>query len=209
MNKNHFLIYSNHMKGELMRGDNDLNKLKKELKEKKSLLKEKDQSLQEIEKQMAKLEKELAQKEESLQLKDEKLAEYLSHLQRMQADFENYKKHTAKQQAHTIEYANEGLILKILDVYQDFERALDTCKTEKDLREGLELIYSKLKTTLEKEGLTEIPASGEKFDPFKHEALMAEDNEDFENGMVIDELSKGYTLKDKVIKYSMVKVCKK
>ncbi len=192
-----------------MRGDSDLKKLKSELKEKESLLKEKDQSLQELQEKMDKMEKELSEKEESLQEKDEKLAEYVSHLQRMQADFENYKKHAEKQQARTIEYANEGLILNILDVYQDFERALESCKTEKDLRDGLELIYNKLKSTLEKEGLQEIPAQGEKFDPFKHEALMAEAHDDYENGTVIDELAKGYTLKDKVIKYSMVKVCKK
>ena len=192
-----------------MRGDNDLKKLKKELKEKESLLKEKDQSLDEVQEQLEEVEKNLADKEKELQEKDEKLAEYVSHLQRLQADFENFKKHTAKQQTQTIEYANEGLILKILDVYQDFERALESCKTEKDLREGLELIYNKLKRTLEKEGLKEIPAEGEKFDPFKHEALMAESHDDFDNGMVIDELAKGYSLKDKVIKYSMVKVCKK
>ena len=141
--------------------------------------------------------------------KDEKIAEYVSHMQRLQADFENYKKHTEKQQSLTIAYANEGLILKILDVYQDFERALNTCETAEELREGLKIIYSKLKNTLEKEGLVEISAQGEKFDRFKHEALMAEDNEDYESGMVIEELAKGYALKDKVIKYSMVKVCKK
>lgn len=192
-----------------MRGDNDLKKLKEELKEKKSLLKDKEESLSQMETTLEEKEKELAEKEEIIQENEEKLAEYIAQLQRMQADFENYKKHIAQQQTKTIEYANEGLILKILDVYQDFERALESCKSEKDLREGLELIYNKLKTTLEKEGLSEIPAEGEKFDPFKHDALMAENHEDFENGMVIDELAKGYTLKDKVIKYSMVKVCKK
>ncbi|MCK9152554.1 nucleotide exchange factor GrpE [Methanobacterium alcaliphilum] len=185
-----------------MASDNDLKKLKEELKKKESLLKDKEDNQSELESTLDELKKELAEKEE-------KLAEYIAQMQRMQADFDNYKKHIVQQQAQTIEYANEGLILKILDVYQDFERALESCKSEKDLREGLELIYNKLKTTLEKEGLSEIPTDGEKFDPFKHEALMAEDHEDFENGMVIDELSKGYTLKDKVIKYSMVKVCKK
>lgn len=99
--------------------------------------------------------------------------------------------------------------MNILDSYEDLERALKQSKTEKELREGVELIYSKLKSTLEKEGLEEIVAEGEKFDPFKHEALMAEASEEHENGEIIDELMKGYTLKDKVIKYSKVRVCKK
>jgi molecular chaperone GrpE len=62
---------------------------------------------------------------------------------------------------------------------------------------------------LEEEGLEEIPCEGKTFDPFKHEALMAEDHDEYENGKVIEELGKGYTLNSKVIKYSKVKVCKK
>ena len=73
----------------------------------------------------------------------------------------------------------------------------------------MELIYQKLKNILEGEGLEQIPAEGEKFDPFQHEALMAEAHDDFENGEVIEELCKGYKLNSKVIKYSKVKVCKK
>jgi molecular chaperone GrpE len=75
--------------------------------------------------------------------------------------------------------------------------------------EGIKLIYKKMTNVLEKEGLKVIPAKGEKFDPYKHEALMATKSDDYENGEIIDELMKGYTLKDKVIKYSKVNVCKK
>lgn len=192
-----------------MCGDDEIKKLKEELKQTKSLMDEKDQALNEAIEKLEEVEETLSEREKDLEEKELKLAEYISHIQRLQADFENYKKHTEKQQSQTIAYANEGLILKILDVYQDFERALSSCETAEELREGLEIIYSKLKKTLEKEGLEEIPAEGEKFDPFKHEALMAEANDDYESGMVIEELAKGYALKDKVIKYSMVKVCKK
>ena len=66
-----------------------------------------------------------------------------------------------------------------------------------------------LKNALEKEGVEEIPAVGEKFDPFKHEALLTVDSPNHENNEIVDELMKGYTLKDKVIKYSKVRVCKK
>ena len=98
---------------------------------------------------------------------------------------------------------------KLTDSYEDLERALENSKTEKELRDGVELIYSKIKDVLTKEGLEEIPAKGEKFDPFKHEALMVANDENVENGYIIDELMKGYTLKGKVIKYSKVRVCKK
>jgi molecular chaperone GrpE len=107
-----------------------------------------------------------------------------------------------------VEGANQDLIIKILETYEDLQRALHADKSE-DLREGVELIYQKLRGVLESEGLEEIPVDGEKFDPFKHEALMAEDHEDYENGCIIQELGKGYTLNSKVIKYSKVKVCKK
>lgn len=152
---------------------------------------------------------ELAKIKEDLVAKENELAEYISHIQRLQADFENFKKQTEKQNRNIIKFANENLIKNILDSYEDFERALKNSKTKEELKEGVELIHSKLKNTLEKEGLKEIPAKGEKFDPFKHEALLVENNKDFENGEIIEELMKGYTLKDKVIKYSKVKVCKK
>lgn len=152
---------------------------------------------------------EIAKLQEELEKQEDQTNEYISYSQRLQADFENYKRHSEKQNAEIIKYANEQLISNILDSYEDLERALNQSNNEKELIEGVELIYSKLKDILEKEGLKEIPTEGEKFDPFKHEALMAENNDDFENGYIIEELMKGYTLKDKVLKYSKVKVCKK
>lgn len=154
-------------------------------------------------------EDELAKLNKDLEEKNEENAELKSHIQRLQADFDNFRKQNDKQKQDLIKYANEGLIIKFLDVYEDMERALENSKTEKELREGLELIYSKMKSTLEKEGVEEIPAVGEKFDPFKHEALLTVDSPDHENNEIVDELMKGYTLKDKVIKYSKVRVCKK
>ena len=152
--------------------------------------------------ELAKLKKDLAEK-------DEEIIELKSHIQRLQADFDNFRKQGEKQKQDLIRYANEGLIVKFLDIYEDMERALENSSNEEELREGLELIYSKMKNTLEKEGVEEIPAVGEKFDPFKHEALLTVDSPDHENNEIVDELMKGYTLKDKVIKYSKVRVCKK
>ena len=152
---------------------------------------------------------ELAKLNKNLEEKDEEIIELKSHIQRLQADFDNFRKQGEKQKQDLIRYANEGLILKFIDVYEDMERALENSTNEEDIREGLELIYSKMKNTLKKEGVEAIPAEGEKFDPFKHEALLTVDSPDHENNEIVDELMKGYTLKDKVIKYSKVRVCKK
>lgn len=152
---------------------------------------------------------EIKKLKEELEKQEEKTNEYVSYSQRLQADFENFKKHTEKQNKEIIKYANENLIKNILDCYEDLGRALENTSNYEELKEGIELINNKLKETLKKEGLEEIPTKGEKFDPYKHDALMAEKNEDVENGYIIEELMKGYTLKDKVIKFSKVKVCKK
>lgn len=168
-----------------------------------------EENTEDLLEQLEAKDEEIAKLQEELKKQEDQTEEYISYSQRLQADFENFKRHNEKQNAEIIKYANEQLISNILDSYEDLERALNQSTNEKELREGVELIYSKIKDTLEKEGLKEIPTKGEKFDPFKHEALMAENNDDFENGYIIEELMKGYTLKDKVLKYSKVKVCKK
>ncbi|MCL2157725.1 MAG: nucleotide exchange factor GrpE [Methanobrevibacter sp.] len=192
-----------------MANDAKLKKFKKELDELKSNLQVQEEKLEKTLEELEEKNEKLTDLEDDLEKKNDESEEYLSHLQRLQADFENFKKQTEKRNQDIIKFANENMIINFLDSYEDLERVLKKSKTEKELREGVELIYSKIKNTLEKEGLDEIPTDGEKFDPFKHEALMAEASEDHENGEIIEELMKGYTLKDKVIKYSKVKVCKK
>jgi len=162
------------------------------------------------------LKKDLNEKEEliedlekEIEEKDLKIDDYYSSMQRLQADFENYKKRTEKNMSEHIKYANEGLIIKIIDIYEDLERALKSAEEGENLKSGVELIYKNLKDLLEKQGLAEIPAEGEKFDPYKHEAVMTENHEDYESGVVTETLAKGYALNDKIIKCAMVKVCKK
>ena len=161
------------------------------------------------------LQEELAQKNETIEnLKSEleksqnETQEYIALSQRLQADFENFKKITEKRNKEVVEFANEDLIKDFLDCYEDFERALET-ENDEDLRAGIELIYNKFSDILAKESVEKIPAKGEKFDLNKHEALMVQENDDVENGYIIDELMKGYMYKDKVLKYSKVIVCKK
>lgn len=168
---------------------------KEELKKLKDDLKENEESIEDLKKQIDE--------------KDQKIDHYYSQMQRLQADFENYKKRTEKDMNEYIKYANEGLILKLIDTYEDLERALKSAEEGENLKKGVELIFKNLKKVLKKEGLSEIPAEGEKFDPYKHEALMTEEHEDYENGDVTETLARGYTLNSKVIKCAMVKVCKK
>jgi len=177
--------------------------------EKSSEDKEDSSKTEDEESEVEESEDEITKLNKTLEEKDEEIIELKSHIQRLQADFDNFRKQNDKQKQDLIRYANEGLIVKFLDVYEDMERALENSTNEEEIREGLELIYSKMKNTLDKEGVEEIPAVGEKFDPFKHEALLTVDSPDHENNEIVDELMKGYTLKDKVIKYSKVRVCKK
>ena len=159
-----------------------------------ALLEEKDQEIEKLQNDLEKSESETQ--------------EYISLSQRLQADFENFKKITDKRNQELVKFANENVIKDFLDCYEDFGRALET-ENNDDLRKGIELIYNKFSDVLAKEGVSEIPAKGEKFDLNKHEALMVQDSPDVENGYIIEELMKGYMYKDKVLKYSKVIVCKK
>ena len=143
-----------------------------------------------------------------LKEKDEQIQEYKDKYLRTKADFDNFQKRSIKEKQEFVKYANEGLVLKMLEAYEDLERALEV-KEDKDLREGVELIYKKLDKILSDEGVEEIKSEHEMFDPFKHEAMMTQKNDDCENNEIIQVLQKGYTLNSKVIRYAKVIVCKK
>ncbi|NYT18635.1 MAG: nucleotide exchange factor GrpE [Methanobacteriales archaeon] len=168
----------------------------------------KDQDLKNQNDELDDLKDQILEKDEIIRKNEQHIDECQDQLLRMQADLENYRKHTEKRMDEHVARANQDIIIKILETYEDLQRALQADESD-DLREGVELIYQKLSAILESEGLEEIPTEGEKFDPFKHEALMAEAHDEYDNGCIIQELSKGYTLNSKVIKYSKVKVCKK
>lgn len=143
-----------------------------------------------------------------LKEKDEQIQEYKDRYLRTKADFDNFQKRSIKEKQDFVKYANEGLVLKMLEAYEDLERALEV-KEDKDLREGVELIYKKMDKILNDEGVEEIKSEHEIFDPFKHEAMMTQKNDDYENNEIIQVLQKGYTLNSKVIRYAKVIVCKK
>lgn len=138
----------------------------------------------------------------------EKAEKYLANWQRAQADFINFKRRTEQEREEAAKFANSMLILNVLPVVDDLERALDSVSTKLaglTWVDGIRLIYRKLRAVLDAQGLTEIEAEGKEFDPNLHEAVMYGEGEE---GKVIEELQKGYKLYDRVIRPSMVKVGK-
>jgi molecular chaperone GrpE len=138
--------------------------------------------------------------------KEQQIKELTETLQRLQADFENYKKQIEKRSKETEKIACKNLISELLPVLDSFELALKN-KEDKEFTKGIELVYSQLFSVLEKQGLKPIKAKGEKFDPYKHEALLKEQSQE-EEDTIIDEMQKGYTLNGEVIRFSKVKLSK-
>jgi molecular chaperone GrpE len=138
-------------------------------------------------------------------------AEYLDHLQRLQAEFANYRKRVLKEQTRAVEMASESLVGRLLEVLDEFDLALMAAEQKPDFDKflhGVELVYAKLKDILGSEGLQRIEAEGRPFDPSLHEALMQSGSGEGEP-VVSDVLRNGYTLKGNVIRPAGVKVTRK
>ncbi len=137
-----------------------------------------------------------------------KTERYLANWQRTQADFENYKKRVEQERSDTVKFSNMALTVDLLPVLDDFRRAFESLPA--DLAgltwvEGIRLIYRKLQAVLEAQGLAEIKSVGKEFDPALHEAVTQVDGEE---GKVVDEVQKGYTLHGRVIRPALVVVGK-
>ena len=127
------------------------------------------------------------------------------------AEFENYKRRTEKEFLAHLEFANEGLIMEILPVLDDFERFIEHAedtKETKTFKEGVEMVYKKLFSALEKKGLKVMEVIGEEFNSEKHEALMQVDSDKVESGYIVDQHLKGYLINEKVIRHAQVLVAK-
>lgn len=142
-------------------------------------------------------------------------AEYLDALQRERAAFINYRRRTEQERAETIQYASANLLKKLLPIMDDFDRALAAIPEEERKNNkwvaGVELIARKLHNVMEQEGVEPIDAKGQPFDPNLHEAVAFEDNADAGQGdkhedTVSEVFSKGYKLRDRVLRPAMVKV---
>ena len=125
---------------------------------------------------------------------------------RLMADFQNYKRRVEKEKSDIYAYANEKIVSELLNVIDNFERALQHECADERYVEGMQMIFKQFAGVLEKAGLEEITAEGEDFDPNFHNAVMTEDNPEFGSGKVTEVLQKGYLLNKKVIRPSMVKV---
>jgi len=132
--------------------------------------------------------------------------ELIDTLQRVQAEFENYRKRAARDQENLVARAHERLVRELLPVLDDLERALEAAEEHEEgkLEEGVRLVHRALADALAREGLAEVEVDG-KFDPHVHEALLTQPS-DHEEGSVIDVLQKGYRLGDRVLRPARVVV---
>ena len=139
--------------------------------------------------------------------------EYLADLQRVKAEYDNYRKRVLREQTRALELATEGVMVRLLEVLDEFELALTAAEQETEASDrfvrGVHMVYAKLLELLKAEGLERIEADGKPFDPQLHEALLQgagpEDGEPF----VVDVLRTGYTLKGRVIRPAGVKVARR
>jgi molecular chaperone GrpE len=152
----------------------------------------------------AELQQELEEAKARLEEADAKRDEYLGDLQRLAADFDNYRKRVARDQESLAARAHERLVKELLPVLDDLERALDAAARHEEatLEEGVRLVHRELSAALAREGLAEIETNG-RFDPHVHEALLSQPSE-ADEGSVLEVLQKGYRLGDRVLRPARV-----
>jgi molecular chaperone GrpE len=133
----------------------------------------------------------------------------LDRLARLQAEFENARKRAAREQQEFRDFATADAIKALLPAFDSFERALQAPTTQlNEFRGGVELIYKQIQDALAKLGVRPVPAKGERFDPHVHEAIEMVETTDVPDHEVIDELQRGYRLKDRLLRPAMVRVAK-
>lgn len=151
---------------------------------------------------------------DSLKAANAKAAENWDRLLRATADFENYKKRVAREKQEAVTYANVTLLQKLLPVLDNFEMALAAAGSAPDgaaqsLQAGVAMIASQLRGALAEAGLEEIEAAGKPFDPNFHEAVAQHDSADVPEGHVLQQLRKGYKLRDRLLRPASVIVARK
>jgi molecular chaperone GrpE len=152
--------------------------------------------------------------EEKLDCEKKRSEDYLTRLTYLQADFENMKKRFDREVEQTKSYCNERIIMQLLDVVDELELAVKngeiSSQSTENLLEGVEMTLKKLRKVLEQEGVTEIAnPEGKVFDPSKHNAVATVESDDAEDGTVLEQIRKGYFMRGKVIRPTIVKVAVK
>lgn len=146
---------------------------------------------------------------DELTLVKQQLEEEQDRLVRLRADFENYKRRVQKDKEADYKYRAQSLLNDLLPVLDNLERALAVEATTEEaisLTKGVDMVYRSLVAAVEKEGLESVESEGKPFDPNLHHAVMQEKDETQDSGIVLQELQKGYKLKDRILRPAMVKV---
>lgn len=138
--------------------------------------------------------------------KERLLEESNDRYKRLQADFDNFRRRTRQEKEELSNIVAQNIILELLPVIDNFERALSASYQDEKMLAGVEMIYRQLNQALEKNGLALVEAVGKAFDPQQHEAVIRVEDAEQPDGMIVEELQKGYAVKGKVIRPSMVKV---
>jgi molecular chaperone GrpE len=151
--------------------------------------------------------------EERLDCEKKRSEDYLTRLRYLQADFENFKKRQEREVEQTKSYGNERLVIALLDIVDELELAVkngEISTTPESLIEGVEMTLKKLRKVLEQEGVTPIESpEGKVFDPARHNAIAAVERDDVADSTVVEEIRKGYMMRGKVIRPTIVKVAVK
>lgn len=150
---------------------------------------------------------------EELKTRAARSDENWDRLLRTTADFDNFKKRAARERLDAIKFANESLIQKLIPVLDNFEIALAATENSsaeglKSLQEGVNMIQTQLRSVLVESGLEEVDATGKPFDPNLHEAVSQQESSDVPNGHVLQQLRKGYKLRDRLLRPATVIVAK-
>lgn len=154
-------------------------------------------------------------KEDSRKFKEllEEKEKFLNSLLRIRADFENYKKRSERENNRYREYVAETILKKLIDHYDDLLRALNLIKILENMegiKNGFEIIVKKFEKILFEEGVKPMNSEGDIFDPYKHEAVLIEDGrEDLPENTILEEITKGYYIKDRILRPAKVKISKK
>ena len=147
-----------------------------------------------------------------LEEESQKAKEYLDQWKRSAAEFSNYRKRNEKERGELIKFTNALLITRLLPILDDLERAFQTLPDNMrhfTWTDGVALVHRKLEAILEQEGLKAIEARGNPFDPALHQSIMYEETAELDDGVIMEELQKGYKLNESVIRPALVKVAKK
>lgn len=137
---------------------------------------------------------------------DAEYEELKDKFMRLQADFTNFKRRTEEEKKGYIELGVKKIVNNLLPVIDNFDRAIEAIDKKDSTYDGIEMIRDQLLEVLKKEGIVEMKALGEEFDPTYHHAVLAEDSDEYDSGVVIEVLQKGYLIEDKTLRPAMVKV---